>query len=183
VSEGGALGGWLFRHRGWLPVPLAVLCLVPTPNWHPAALLPLLTGEGIRLWAVGYIGRRSRTREGAVGALVDVGPYARLRNPLYVGNLLIWLGFGLVGWPVAVGILPILALHYHLIIGWEERQLAAQLGRPYQDYLRRVPRWWPTGAARSGTWQLGEALRSERGTFLVLATMAAAFGMRWYLPR
>lgn len=176
------VGGWLFRHRGWLPVPLAAACLIARPTWNLGALVCVILGEGIRLWAVGYIGRRSRTRGPQVGALVDVGPYARLRNPLYVGNLLLWTGFGLVGGPAVLVVVPLLMLHYHFIVAWEEGQLSAQIGPAYVDYLGRVPRWLPTGTPRSGEWQLGEALRSERGTFLVLAAMAAAFAARWYLP-
>ncbi len=142
----------------------------------------MLGGEGIRLWAVGYIGRRSRTRGGEVGALIDVGPYARLRNPLYVGNLLIWTGFGVVGWPAVGAVLPLLGLHYQLITLWEERQLATQLGPAYLDYMDRVPRWWPSGPPRAGSWHPGEAVRSERGTFVAIAAMGAAFGCRCYLP-
>lgn len=175
------IGGWLFRNRGWLPVPLALVCLVPRPELRPAGLALVIVGEGLRLWAVGHIGRRSRTRGEAVGALVDVGPYARLRNPLYVGNLALWAGFGTFGWPAAVVVVPLLALHYAVIVRWEERQLAAQLGEPYVDYLRRVPRWWPGGAARPGVWDLTEALRSERGTFAVLAVIGGAFAVRCYV--
>ena len=172
----------MFRHRGWLPVPLAAVCLLPRPSWSPLALVCLLAGEGIRLWAVGHIGRRSRTRGAEVGDLVDVGPYARLRNPLYVGNLLLWVGFGLLGWPAVIVVVPLLLVHYHFIVGWEERQLAAQIGPAYTDYLTRVSRWLPLGSPRRGEWSLREGLRSERGTFLVLAAMGAGFVARWYLP-
>lgn len=175
------IGGWLFRNRGWLPVPLAVACLVPEPGLRPAGLALVVLGEALRLWAVGHIGRRSRTRGAEVGALVDVGPYARLRNPLYVGNLLIWAGFGVVGWPAALLVVPLLMLHYAVIVRWEERMLSEQIGASYVDYLRRVPRWWPAGPPRAGRWDLAEALRSERGTFAVLAAMGGAFAVRCYV--
>jgi protein-S-isoprenylcysteine O-methyltransferase Ste14 len=163
-------------------VPLAVLTLVPLPRWGAAAVLLVLAGEALRLWAVGHIGRRSRTREAGVGALVDVGPYARMRNPLYVGNLLIWSGFGLAGWPTLLVVLPALVLHYNVIVRWEEGRLADTIGAPYRDYLQRVPRWVPTGAPRAGAWDVREALRSERGTFAVLALLSAASAARCYLP-
>jgi len=162
-------------------VPLAAVCLAPAPSWHPLALGFLVLGEGLRFYAVGFIGRRSRTREGHVGALVDVGPYARLRNPLYVGNLLLWAGFGTVGWPAALVVVPMLLIHYHFIVAWEERQLASQIGRSYVDYCARVPRWLPLGTPNPGVWSGREALRSERGTLFVLAAMGAAFGIRCYL--
>lgn len=174
-------GGWLFRNRGWLPVPLAALCLFPQPELRPAGVALFVLGEGIRVWAVGYIGRRSRTVSGDVGALVDVGPYARLRNPLYVGNLLLWAGYGTFGWPAALLVVPLLAAHYALIVRWEEAQLLAQIGPAYADYLERVPRWWPVGPPRAGEWRWREALRSERGTFAVLAGMCGAMALRCYL--
>lgn len=177
------LGGWLFRNRGWLPVPLAIVCLLPTPELRPVGVGLFVLGEGVRLWAVGYIGRRSRTVGANVGELVDVGPYARLRNPLYVGNLLIWAGYGTLGWPTVGLVVPLLAAHYALIVRWEEGQLLSQIGPSYADYLQRVPRWWPSGAPRAGEWRLGEALRSERGTFAVLAGMCGAMALRCYLGR
>lgn len=176
-----AVGAWLFQHRGWLPVPLFALCLVATPQLRPGALLLVFCGEGVRLAAVGHIGRRSRTRDHSVGALVDSGPYSRLRNPLYVGNVLIWSGVSLVGWPWGAVAVPALALHYAIIVRWEEGNLLAKLGAPYADYLRRVPRWLPLGTPVEGRYDLRGALRSERGTFAVLALIAAAFAFRWYL--
>ncbi|MDP6934739.1 MAG: methyltransferase [Myxococcota bacterium] len=50
----------------------------------------LAAGELLRITAVRHIGARSRTRQSQVGPLVTTGPYAYSRNPLYVGNLLLW---------------------------------------------------------------------------------------------
>src|SRR5256885_7273756 len=70
-------GGWLFRQRSWLPLPLvAALLLIPPPTEPPA--IPFWTiglglvaaGEGIRLWAVHHIGAISRTRSDRLGPLV-----------------------------------------------------------------------------------------------------------------
>ncbi len=176
------VGGWLFRHRGWLPVPLFAACLLPLPHARLAGFVLLALGEGLRLWAVGHIGRKSRTRDDRVGALSETGPYARLRNPLYVGNLLLWSGIGVLAWPSALWVVPALVTHYSFIVRWEEAQLERQLGEPYRDYLRRVPRWLPLGPRRAGRWDGGEALRSERGTFAVLSLVGAALWARCYLP-
>ena len=138
-------------------------------------------GEGLRLWAVGHIGRKSRTRDDGVGALSEAGPYARLRNPLYVGNLLLWGGIGVIAWPAALWIMPALLAHYALIVSWEEGLLTAQLGAPYLAYVQRVPRWLPLGAPRAGVWSGREAFRSERSTFLVLALVGAGLSVRCYL--
>ena len=49
-------------------------------------------GELIRLWGVHHIGAISRTRSERLGPLVASGPFAWLRNPLYVGNIALWVG-------------------------------------------------------------------------------------------
>src|SRR5436309_1729922 len=66
------VGGWLFRQRSWVPLPLvAALLLIPSPldsagtparsSWT-IGLLVVAAGEGLRLWAVHHIGAISRTR-------------------------------------------------------------------------------------------------------------------------
>src|SRR5205814_1189226 len=68
-------GGWLFRHRSWLPVPLALILLgAPWGSLrHPAIFVlgPALvaSGEALRWWAVGQIGVISRTRTTRLGPL------------------------------------------------------------------------------------------------------------------
>ena len=135
-------------------------------------------GEGLRLWGVGHIGPASRTRGEEVTQLVTGGPYGRCRNPLYVGNVLLWVGVGLfAGWAWALGWLGLLGLHYSLVVRWEEANLAARLGAPYRAYLERVPRWLPVGPGGEGAFDLARALKSERSTFLALAAVLAALGL------
>jgi protein-S-isoprenylcysteine O-methyltransferase Ste14 len=162
------VGAWLFRNRGWLPVPLLLAMLTGTPRFWGPGLMLIGVGEGVRLWAVGHIGLPSRTRGADVGDLVDTGPYARVRNPLYVGNVLLFAGLGVIVWPWALVATPLLLLHYHLIVRWEEGNLGRRLGGAYADYVRRVPRWLPLGPGRAGGWDPRRALRSERTTLLVV---------------
>lgn len=143
----------------------------------------MAAGETLRLWAVGHIGRISRTRQDEVGGLVDVGPYARLRNPLYVGNLLLFAGIGVIQWPSALLCVPLLALYYQQIVRWEEENLQEKLGDPYRDYLRRVPRWLPLGSPKTGLWSLQTALRSERSTLIAIAVILGALLLRSRLPQ
>lgn len=178
-----AVGRWLFHNRGWLPAPFVVAALTAPPRYWGPGLAVMAVGEGLRLWAVGHIGRVSRTRADDVGALRDTGPYARLRNPLYVGNILLFAGFGLVQWPWVLVLVPLLALYYDRIVRWEEENLRARLGAPYTDYCARVPRWFPSGAAREGVWSAKEALRSERGTLVVLTVVLLGLAGRWYSLR
>ena len=95
------LGGWLFRKRTALPVPIAVALLIVPPTdadtatpWFLLAGLSIVAlGELVRLWGVHHIGAVSRTRSQRLGPLIDSGPFAYVRNPLYIGNVLLWLGF------------------------------------------------------------------------------------------
>jgi protein-S-isoprenylcysteine O-methyltransferase Ste14 len=119
------LGGWLFRHRTALPLPVAVAILaIPAGDAASAATLVVsgvsvtVLGELIRLWAVHHIGVISRTRSDRLGPLVDSGPFAIVRNPLYVGNIMLWVGFALTArlmWLAPV-ILALLGAEYHAIV-------------------------------------------------------------------
>jgi len=132
------VGGWLFRKRTSIPLPIvAALLLIPpvaadrTAVWMVWAGLPIvLAGELIRLWGVHHIGSVSRTRTDRLGPLIDHGPFAMVRNPLYIGNILLWIGFAVsarLPWLAPV-VLVLLALEYHAIVRWEERLLESRMG-------------------------------------------------------
>ena len=186
------LGSWLFRQRSWLPLPIAVaLVLLPSPPlgspvlvWSGAALVGL--GELLRLWGVRHIGVVSRTRSDRLGPLIASGPFARLRNPLYLGNIALWAGFaassGLV-WLIPPIVL-LLAFEYHAIVRWEEHLLERRLGDTYREYAARVPRWLPLASpvslnhqVSSPTFSWRDTLFSERGTLLAIV---AGFLLLWY---
>jgi protein-S-isoprenylcysteine O-methyltransferase Ste14 len=185
-------GGWLFRQRTWLPLPLvAALLLIPPPQDAPPSLaligaLVVALGELIRLWAVLHIGAISRTRSDRLGPLVASGPFAYVRNPLYLGNILLWTGFTVaarLAWLAPIVVL-LLALEYHAIIRWEEQLLATRMGEPYTRYLREVPRWLPSLAAKpvpaSAAFSWRQTLFSERGTLIAIA---AGFVLLWLKAR
>jgi protein-S-isoprenylcysteine O-methyltransferase Ste14 len=165
------LGGWLFKHRTWLPLPLVLtLLLIPSDPgasgrvWLGVALVG--AGELLRLWGVRQIGVISRTRSDRLGPLVDTGPFAYVRNPLYLGNILLWAGFASaarIPWAAPLLVL-LLALEYHAIVRWEERLLASRLGPAYEGYLSRVPRWMPWPAVRSGQHAVVDAATTRHGS-------------------
>ena len=187
------LGEWLFRHRTALPLPLAAVILglrvgeaAPSAILIAAGVAVTAAGELIRLWGVRHIGAISRTRSQRLGPLVATGPFALIRNPLYVGNILIWVGFALSARLVWLAPLIVLLLgaEYHAIVRWEESLLVSRLGDAYRDYAARVPRWVPTlnrrdrkdqdcsaNSASSGVQSFSwtATLFSERGTFVAMA--------------
>jgi protein-S-isoprenylcysteine O-methyltransferase Ste14 len=116
-----------------------------------------LAGAWLRTWGAAYLGvdvvQDPTLRADAV---VAQGPYAYLRNPLYVGG---WLGLLALAMlmPVsgAVFVLAVMGgLMVHTILR-EEAHLRGQLGAPYAEHCARVPRLVPTlrrrGAAEPGT--------------------------------
>jgi protein-S-isoprenylcysteine O-methyltransferase Ste14 len=199
------LGSWLFRHRTSLPVPIAAAILLIPSGQTSRPLVEILSGVGltvggetIRLWGVHHIGVISRTRSDRLGPLVDTGPFACVRNPLYIGNILVWVGFAVTAgllWLAPI-VLILLAAEYHWIVAWEESLLKSRLGEPYGDYCRRVPRWLPSirclatawhrhrgavpGGSQAPTPARRRTLFSERGTLMAIA---AGYLLLWLKAR
>jgi protein-S-isoprenylcysteine O-methyltransferase Ste14 len=180
------VGAWLFRNRGWLPVPFLLIPLfVPgeqtRTGWLIGALL-IVAGEILRIIGVAAAGTVTRRRSRNVQRLVTYGVFAWMRNPLYVGNLLVWLGFvsgsGVLWFlPVAVALF---AIEYSLIVRYEEGVLESIFGDEYIGYKRRTPRWLPRPpkSTPAGPHDWGEALTSEVSTFAQYVALAAAFWIK-----
>jgi protein-S-isoprenylcysteine O-methyltransferase Ste14 len=147
----------------------------PTPLWLSGAAL-VLAGEAVRLWAVHHIGVISRTRSDRLGPLISTGPFSLVRNPLYLGNVALWIGVAVSArllWMVPL-ILVVLGFEYHAIVRWEEHLLTERLGNSYLAYAARVPRWLPTcapikRASNPAVYSWSETLFSERGTLVAIA--------------
>jgi len=182
-SAGARIGSVLFRHRGWLPVPFLLVPLLAhgTPdamNWILGVLLILL-GEVIRLAGVAAAGTVTRRRSRTVQRLVTYGIFAWMRNPLYVGNFLIWMGFIVISdvlWflPVAIALF---AVEYTFIVLYEEGVLESIFGAEYLAYKHRTARWFPRPPAddEEGEHHWDEAWRSETSTFLQYLVIAGLF--------
>jgi protein-S-isoprenylcysteine O-methyltransferase Ste14 len=175
-------GGWLFKRRTSLPLPIvAALLLVPSQPvatwvvWLGAAIVAV--SELTRLWAVRQIGVISRTRSDRLGPLVASGPFGWVRNPLYLGNIGIWIGFTLSArLPMLVPVVALfLGLTYHAIVRWEEQLLVSRIGDAYHRYMAMVPRWiprlQPVAAERpESAFSWTETLFSERGTLIAIVS-------------
>ena len=191
-----AWGEWFFRQRSWTPIPFILVLLFvgvhqsdDRTTWVPGLFL-LLVGEGMRLWGVAVVGKESRTRGGGVERLATSGPYAYVRNPLYVGNFLLTLGITCISellWLLPAVIL-LFIVQYVPIVLWEESVLAARFGTPYTAYCRAVPRWWPRwrrpplSSEAPPRYQWRAAFWSERSTFGALALLLIAMLAKENLP-
>jgi protein-S-isoprenylcysteine O-methyltransferase Ste14 len=175
------VGGWLFRHRTVIPLPIALALIILPPASSSVTLVSVglavvVLGEALRLSAVRHIGTISRTRTDRLGPLIAAGPFGWVRNPLYIGNIMLWVGLAFIArlpW-LAVPIAILLGLEYHAIVRWEEGLLTGRLGQPYRDYLRLVPRWIPRAPRTADkplppafSWR--ETVFSERGTLIAIA--------------
>lgn len=179
-------GATLFRYRSWLPVPFVLIALgVPARsgpiNWLIGATL-IVIGEGIRLAGVAAAGTVTRRRSRDVQRLVTYGIFRWVRNPLYVGNYLIWMGFVVISgvlWFLAVAT-GLFAIEYSLIVAYEEGVLESIFGREYLEYKPTTPRWIPSPPTvpEDGPHDWREAWRSEVSTFLQYAALSAAFALK-----
>lgn len=142
----------VFKNRSYSPIPFLVLMLVfqqATPASLIAGFAVALLGEFFRFWGVAYAGSETR-RTGEVGAtyLVVSGAFAHLRNPLYLGNMLMYLGIGIMSYSL-FPYLQIIALaffmwQYYVIINEEEGFLVQKYGKAYEEYRAAVPKLIPS---------------------------------------
>ena len=146
------LGNFFFKYRNII-FPLFFVLLVfttrphagsgPLETWRYAAGIAVaFTGQLIRALTIGlaYIIRGGRNRQVFAKKLVKDGIFAHCRNPLYLGNILIVIGLGIVAHSVpfyVIGI-PLFIFAYLAIIKAEEHYLSSMFGQEYTDYLRDV---------------------------------------------
>lgn len=125
----------------------------PIAHWFDGVWYDLLghlfcvIGACIAIVSQRYMGASWRigAAAGELGPIVETGPFAISRNPVFVGQALLFIGLFIV-LPNLVQAALTLAL---LIAIWlqvrvEERVLAASLGEPYLAYRRKVRRWLGT---------------------------------------
>lgn len=181
------IGGVLFRARGWLPLLFLGIPLVFPGSTSPfrweVGLTLIVMGEAIRLAGVAAAGTVTRRRSRNVQRLVTYGIFAWVRNPLYIGNFLIWMGFVTISgvlWFLPAAVL-LFAVEYELIVRYEEGVLESIFGRDYLDYKNCTPRWLPRppkDPVAPGEYHWGEAFRSEISTFLQYAVLIIAFWIK-----
>jgi protein-S-isoprenylcysteine O-methyltransferase Ste14 len=102
----------------------------------------ILLGQIFRVSARGYKSEHS----GNGSALIQTGPYALVRNPMYLGILLIGLGIVMMlfNLGVLVVFLSIFVIRYLLLIFKEEKKLKVLFPADYPLYKKKVPRLLPS---------------------------------------
>jgi protein-S-isoprenylcysteine O-methyltransferase Ste14 len=195
-----AFGNFIFGHRNYLfPIVFLSVALVGRPlypfgssaadRWMDAAgILLAAWGQWFRMLviALAYVTRGGKDGRVHADELVTHGIFSHSRNPLYVGNVAVFLGLFLVlnsalGWLVGA---PFFLLSYASLIRAEETFLRGKFGAPYDDYCRRVPRFFPhwrgmratVANARPLDWK--RSVRKEYGP--AFAWMSTAVGVLYW---
>ena len=119
-------------------------------RWRWLAALPSVLGFAVALrcvWDFGWAGRGTPAPFAAPQRLVVVGLYRYVRNPMYLGFAVGWMGLWVVfgdANPAAIATAAAVALGVHLfVVFYEEPTLRGKFGADYKEYCGNVDRWWP----------------------------------------
>lgn len=149
-----------------------------------------ILGEFLRYWGVAYAGSLTRVT-GGVGApkVIVAGPFAYVRNPLYLGNIILYLGIGVISNALFPWLLLVAATYfvfqYYQIVILEEEFLHSAFGVAYEDFAKNVPRFLPRLIRYRNDVQTHQrpnwsgALRSEKRTLQAIGLVLIVLLMLW----
>ena len=184
-------GEYFFKWRSYLPLAMAALFILalahfryPFANrgldlaWDGGCLALALLGQAVRFFTVGFVprGTSGRNTRGQVAeALNTTGMYAVVRNPIYLGNFIIWFGLSLFMKSVwfTTTIILFFTIFYERIIFREEGFLREKFGDVFMQWAAVTPaiipqfkNWQPPSLPFS--WK--SAIVREYGTFFAIIT-------------
>lgn len=150
-------GNFVFRWRSYLPVLMIVLILLAMKDfeypghsekldqlWEIFCLIVSLSGLVIRIVTIGYTPKGTsgtNTRSQIADVLNTTGMYSVTRNPLYLGNFIIWFGISMFPrlWWFSLIVILIFWLYYERIIFTEEEFLRKKFGELYLKWAEKTP--------------------------------------------
>ncbi len=156
-----SIGNFFFKYRNWIFILFYAALFIP--SW--ALFSPQKFGNNYYVWPIGiglfitclgqltrgltiglaYIVRGGREGRPYAEGLVTEGIFKHCRNPLYVGNILMLLGVGILANSlvyVAI-VIPVFLFIYQAIVLAEEHFLRGKFGAGFDEYCKQVNRWWP----------------------------------------
>jgi protein-S-isoprenylcysteine O-methyltransferase Ste14 len=155
------IGNFFFKYRNLVFPIIGVLIFIPSPLLFTAQvfgdryyIIPLvlgitiaLIGQVIRALTIGlkYIVRGGKDKKVYAEDLVTDGIFGHCRNPLYVGNILMLLGVGIISNSLffLLFVVPFFCFIYQAIVLAEENYLRNKFGVSYLAYTNNVNRWIP----------------------------------------
>ncbi|MDZ7607163.1 MAG: isoprenylcysteine carboxylmethyltransferase family protein [Cyclobacteriaceae bacterium] len=186
-----SIGNFFFKYRNLLFPVFASTIFIPSPVIFTEGifgpyyyLFPLvlgiiiaLSGQVILAATIGlkYIKRGGKDKKVYADTLVTQGIFEHCRNPLYVGNIMMLTGVGLISNSLIfmVIVVPVFCFIYQAIVLAEENFLRSKFGGDYDLYCKRVNRWIPNVTGLSKTFGSMEFewkryLRKEYNTVYLL---------------
>jgi protein-S-isoprenylcysteine O-methyltransferase Ste14 len=156
-----AIGNFFFKYRNWIFILFYAALFIPSwPLFSKESfgeqyyawpiiigLFVTILGQLIRGLTIGlaYIVRGGREGKPYAEGLVTEGIFNHCRNPLYVGNILMLLGIGVLANSVVYVaiVIPVFLFVYQAIVLAEENFLRGKFGAGFDAYCSKVNRWFP----------------------------------------
>jgi protein-S-isoprenylcysteine O-methyltransferase Ste14 len=186
-----------FKYRSYTPIPFVLVMLLYNNSnvWSIVAGFSIaVVGEFIRLWGVSWAGSETRST-GKVGGtfLIVDGPFGHVRNPLYLGNILMYTGIGIMSFAIfpylqIAGIL-FFSLQYYFIVSEEEKYLRSSFTKQYKNYTANVPRFFPkltsykVSKIERPNFSWKEGFKSETRTLQAFGFIIFTLIVIWYWRR
>ena len=168
------IGNQLFRYRGFVPVIFAVGAFfiqlkvnqawISFSSFEEISLFLVVLGHLIRALTVGHRSMQTsgRNRSHQVAEVLNTkGMYSIVRHPLYLANILIWIGWTTllcIPWLIAAATI-VFVVYYLFIMYAEEQFLRRKFGQDYERWHRRTPRLIPnpflyTSSSNDFSWRI-----------------------------
>jgi protein-S-isoprenylcysteine O-methyltransferase Ste14 len=145
---------------------LLLLFAKPEPDGMVAGMILIIIGEVIRIWAAGHLQKNE--------LLTVTGPYTYVKNPLYIGTILITAGFCIFADNIYLLTAATFAFCFHYIPykkKIEGDRLKKIFGRQYEDYDEHVPdylpRWTPYSSQKA-PWKFKTFLENSEAGIVIL---------------
>jgi protein-S-isoprenylcysteine O-methyltransferase Ste14 len=155
------IGNFFFKYRNWIFILFYAALFIP--SWPlfsekqfgntyflwPIGIGLIITcfGQLVRGLTIGlaYIIRGGKEGKPFADHLVTEGIFNHCRNPLYIGNILMLLGIGILANSLVYVfiVIPVFLFIYQAIVIAEEVFLRKKFGTGFDQYCRQVNRWWP----------------------------------------
>ena len=158
-------GDFLFKYRSYLPLILLIIGLwikiyqeifieeankgIIAEILEFSAIIVGILGLSIRIFTVGYTPRNTSGRNTKGGQVAETlnttGIYSLIRNPLYLGNFLMWVSIAMLTGNIWFVLLFSIGfwVYYERIVYAEESFLRQKFGKIYLDWTSKTPVFLP----------------------------------------